>query len=237
MTSAGDLLPRAWLLAEPTSGARLKYSGIEWLGDIPDHWEVRPAKFFFREVNERSARGEEELLSVSHLTGVTPRSSKNVTMFMAASYVGHKLCRKGDLVINTMWAWMGALGVAAQIGIVSPAYAVYRPLPGSPLSPSYAGLLLRTQPYVDEYTCRSTGIQASRLRLYPDHFLSVPVVCPPAAEQREIVERVEMETRDLSAAIAAATNEIELLLEYRTRLIADVVTGQTRRSDRSRGPP
>jgi type I restriction enzyme S subunit len=121
---------------------------------------------------------------------------------------------------------MGALGVAAQTGIVSPAYAVYRPLPGSPLSPSYAGLLLRTQPYVDEYTCRSTGIQASRLRLYPDQFLSVPVVCPPAAEQREIVERVEMETRDLRAAIAAATNEVELLLEYRTRLIADVVTGK-----------
>lgn len=203
-----------------------KYSGIEWLGDIQDHWEVRPAKFFFREVNERSVRGEEELLSVSHLTGVTPRSSKNVTMFMAASYVGHKICRKNDLVINTMWAWMGALGVAAQTGIVSPAYAVYRPLPGSPLSPSYAGLLLRTQPYVDEYTCRSTGIQASRLRLYPDQFLSVPVVCPPAAEQREIVERVERETRDLSAAIAAATNEVELLLEYRTRLIADVVTGR-----------
>jgi type I restriction enzyme S subunit len=204
----------------------VKASGIKWLGDVPANWEIRPAKFFFREVNERSTKGDEELLSVSHLTGVTPRTTKNVTMFMAASYVGHKVCRQGDLVVNTMWAWMGALGVAGQTGLVSPAYAVYRPISGSPLSPSYAGMLLRTQPYVDEYTCRSTGIRSSRLRLYPDRFLSIAIVCPPPDEQREIVERAEGETRGLTAAIAAALGEIDLLLEYRTRLIADVVTGK-----------
>jgi hypothetical protein len=54
--------------------------------------------------------GEEELLSVSHTTGVTPRSQKNVTMFKAESYVGHKVARSNDIVINTMWAWMSALG-------------------------------------------------------------------------------------------------------------------------------
>lgn len=93
---------------------RLKPSGVEWLGDVPEHWDIRPAKYFYREIDERSLTGEEELLSVSHITGVTPRSQKNVTMFMAASYVGHKLCKPGDLVINTMWAWMAALGVARQ---------------------------------------------------------------------------------------------------------------------------
>jgi type I restriction enzyme S subunit len=50
-------------------------------------------------------------------------------MFMAETYVGHKLCRPGDLVINTMWAWMGALGVAGVGGLVSPSYGVYRPIP------------------------------------------------------------------------------------------------------------
>ncbi len=143
---------------------RLKPSGVEWLGDVPEHWEVRPAKRFFHEVDERSVSGEEELLSVSHLTGVTPRSQKNITMFMAESYVGHKMCRSGDLVINTMWAWMAALGVARQTGIVSPAYGVYRPLDKSPLLGSYADLLLRTKPYVAEYLCRSTGVQESRLK-------------------------------------------------------------------------
>ena len=86
------------------ANVRLMPAGVEWLGDIPAHWEVRPAKFFFREVDERSVTGAEELLSVSHITGVTPRSQKNITMFMAASNAGHKICRPGDLVINTMWA-------------------------------------------------------------------------------------------------------------------------------------
>jgi type I restriction enzyme S subunit len=206
--------------------ADLRFSNIEWVGEVPAHWEVRPAKWFYREVNERSERGDEQLMSVSHLTGVTPRSTKNVTMFMAASYVGHKLCRPGDLVINTMWAWMGALGVASKTGIVSPAYGVYRPIVDSPLQPTYADLLLRTRPYIDEYTCRSTGIRSSRLRLYPDRFLTVPIVCPPSTEQRTIVARVTAATRGLETAIAAELREIELLQEFRTSLVADVVTGR-----------
>jgi type I restriction enzyme S subunit len=206
-------------------GRQSRPSGIFWLGEVPADWDVRPAKRYYRETNERSS-GNEQLMSVSHLTGVTPRAQKNVTMFMAASYVGHKLCRPGDLVINTMWAWMGALGIAGEIGIVSPGYGVYRPLPGSALQPAYADLLLRSRPYIDEYTCRSTGIRSSRLRLYPDRFLTIPIVCPPPEEQREIVGRVVEATRDLDAAIAATLREIELLLEYRTSLTADVVTGR-----------
>ena len=205
---------------------RRKASGVEWLGDVPEHWEVKPAKWFFREIDERSVLGEEELLSVSHITGVTPRSEKNITMFMAESYAGHKLCERGDLVINTMWAWMAALGVSQQTGIVSPAYGVYRPRKGSPLSDGYADLLLRTKSYVSEYTCRSTGIRASRLRLYPEQFLRIPLVCPPVEEQQAILERVNSVTHELATGIALAHRNIGLLQEFRTRLIADVITGK-----------
>ena len=82
-------------------------SGIPWLGPIPAHWETERAKWLFHERDERSVTGEEELLSVSHLTGVTPRSEKNVNMFEAETTEGYKLCCSGDLVINTLWAWMG----------------------------------------------------------------------------------------------------------------------------------
>ena len=208
------------------ANVRLKPSGVEWLGEVPEHWDVRPAKRIFREVDERSVTGEEELLSVSHLTGVTPRSQKIITMFMAESYVGHKLCRSGDLVINTMWAWMAALGVARQTGIVSPAYGVYRPLRNSPLLGNYADLLLRTRAYVSEYLCRSTGVQASRLRLYPEQFLRIAMVCPPVGEQQAILDHIGIETAETNRAIAVANREISLLREYRTRLIADVVTGK-----------
>lgn len=205
---------------------RLKSSGVEWLGEVPEHWEVRPAKRYYREIDERTATGTEELLSVSHITGVTPRSQKNVTMFMAESYVGHKLCRAGDLVINTMWAWMSALGVAQQVGIVSPSYAVYRPLTSQAFLPQFVDLLLRTRPYAAEYVCRSTGIRPSRLRLYPEQFLRIPLVCPSASEQRVILEHISSTTKELDRALQYAQREIDLIREYRTRLIADVVTGK-----------
>ena len=205
---------------------RMKASGVDWLGDIPEQWEVRRAKFVFREVDERSTTGGEELLSVSHITGVTPRSQKSITMFKALSYVGHKLCRAGDLVINTMWAWMGALGVSKEIGIVSPSYAVYRPLEPSRLAGEYVDQLLRIPLYVVEYVNRSRGIRSSRLRLYPDQFFCIPLVLPPVEEQRTVAASVRAATSGLDNSISGAERQISLMREYRTRLIADVVTGR-----------
>ena len=187
---------------------------------------MRPAKWYFQEADERSETGSEELLSVSHITGVTPRSEKNITMFKAASNIGHKLCRPGDLVINTMWAWMAALGVAGRAGIVSPSYAVYRPHRSSRLLGAYADLLLRTASYKSEYICRSTGIRSSRLRMYPEEFLRIKLLCPPLEEQRAIVEVVSKESTAARRAIDLAYDELSLLRAYHTRLIADVVTGK-----------
>ena len=86
--------------------APLKDSGVEWLGAVPAHWEVRRAKHFYAESDERSTTGTEELMSVSHKTGVTPRKS-TVTMFKAESNVDYKVCRPGDIAINTMWGVYG----------------------------------------------------------------------------------------------------------------------------------
>ena len=92
-------------------------SGIPSLGDVPAHWDLRRAKFTYHESDQRSYSGVEELMSVSHITGVTPRK-QNVTMFLAQSNEGYKLCQPGDIVVNTMWAYMAALGVARQSGLV-----------------------------------------------------------------------------------------------------------------------
>jgi type I restriction enzyme S subunit len=144
---------------------KLKPSGLSSIVKIPEHWEIKRAKYFFKEIDQRSTSGTEELMSVSHKTGVTARSEKNVTMFMAESYVGHKLCRPGDVVVNTMWAWMAAVGVAKRDGVVSPSYGVYHPRKENDFRSAYLDLLLRTEAYRTEYMRGSRGITTSRLRL------------------------------------------------------------------------
>lgn len=199
-------------------------SKMQWLPPVPEHWDEQRAKVFFREVDERSRTGEEELLSVSHLTGVTPRSQKNVTMFKAASYVGSKLCRPGDIVINTLWAWMAALGASRNVGIVSPAYGVYRPHRADSFNPAYLDYLLRTRAYVAEYIGRSTGIRSSRLRLYPNQFLDIALIQPPRTEQDQIVAYLRAQDAHIARFIKAKRDLIALLYEQKLRIIDHAVT-------------
>lgn len=197
---------------------------MRWLPAVPEHWNEQRAKTFFREVDERSKTGQEELLSVSHLTGVTPRSQKKVTMFKAASYVGSKLCRPGDIVINTLWAWMAALGASRHVGIVSPAYGVYRPHRADSFNPTYLDYLLRTRAYVAEYIGRSTGIQSSRLRLYPNQFLDIALIQPPRPEQDQIVAYLRAQDAHIARFIKTKRDLIKLLTEQKLRIIDHAVT-------------
>ena len=197
---------------------------MRWLPAVPEHWNEQRAKTFFREVDERSKTGQEELLSVSHLTGVTPRSQKNVTMFKAASYVGSKLCHPGDIVINTLWAWMAALGASKHMGIVSPAYGVYRPHHADSFNPAYLDYLLRTRAYVAEYIGRSTGIRSSRLRLYPNQFLDIVLIQPPRREQDQIVAYLRAQDAHIARFIKAKRELINLLTEQKLRIIDHAIT-------------
>ncbi|MCJ2186664.1 restriction endonuclease subunit S [Novosphingobium beihaiensis] len=195
----------------------------DWLPALPRHWELHRAKTSFREVDERSVNGDEELLSVSHKTGVTPRSQKNVTMFMAESYEGHKTCQPGDIVVNTLWAWMAALGTSKHVGIVSPAYGVYRQR-AAMFDPLYLDYLLRTETYRGEYLRSSRGITTSRLRLYPPDFLNIPFIQPPLDEQRLIVRFLDWHSAMTAKLIRAKRRLIALLNEQKQSIIHRAVT-------------
>lgn len=204
----------------------MKDSGVEWIGQIPEHWKVVRAKYLFKEVEERSVLGNEELLSVSHLTGVTPRSEKNVSMFMAEDYSGSKLCKKHDLVMNIMWAWMGALGVSNYDGIVSPAYGVYRQKVANTFNSEYLEYLLKTTKYIEHYNRVSTGLHSSRLRFYGHMFFNMKLGFPCLDEQNEIIASIKNQTSKIELAVENLTNQIEKLKEYKTTLINDAVTGK-----------
>ncbi|RPF35983.1 restriction endonuclease subunit S [Streptomyces sp. TLI_185] len=190
-----------------------------WAGNVPSHWRWSRNKELLAESLSVSPEGTEELLSVSHLTGITPRSEKNVTMTAAESLEGYRLVDAGDLVINTMWAWMGALGVSKQAGIVSPAYGVYRPRPNAAFCPGFYDYLYRSTPYVMEMTRLSRGIWSSRLRIYPDVFLSMAIPVPPLEEQRAIADYLDRETARIDTLIEEQQRLIEMLRERRWSVV------------------
>ena len=212
-----------------TKGVRgkreMKDSSIEWISEIPANWTVKRGKQLFSETNERSETGSEELLTVSHITGVTPRSQKNVNMFMSESLVGYKICHNGDLAANTMWMWQGAIGVSKFHGVISPSYNTYRQKTNDYYF-EYLDYLLRIRPLIDAYTIHSTGITLSRLRLYPDSFLSLYFIVPPITEQKEITDYLDAKCAEIDKLIAKKEQLVKELESYKKSLIYEVVTGK-----------
>ena len=179
------------------------------------------------ETNFRSADGQEELLTVSQYTGVTPRSKKNVTMFQSESLVDYKICEVGDIAANTMWMWAGAVGVSQYHGVISPSYNTYRQKHND-YDYVYLDYMLRIAPLVDEYASLSTGIRASRLRLYPKQFLGIIFPVPPFCEQRDIVEFLDKKTSEIDSLISEKQSLIQDLEAYKKSIIYEVVTGKRR---------
>ena len=135
----------------------------------------------------------------------------------------YKRAAKGDIAYNMMRMWQGSVGVAPVDGLVSPAYVVARPLHG--VEVRYFSNLFRTSAYMSEVDNCSRGIVKDRNRLYWEDFKQIRSPYPPPDEQVALL----MPSRRHScreSAIGRTAQEIDLFREYRTRLIADVVTGK-----------
>ncbi|MHC8392669.1 restriction endonuclease subunit S [Pseudomonas sp. LB3P93] len=204
--------------------AEYKDSGVEWVGETPSHWLLTRNKEIFLERGSLSQNGDETLLTVSHITGVTLRSEKNVNMFMAETMEGYKHCKKGDLVINTMWAWMGALGTANEDGICSPAYGVYAPRRFMPYNPRYFDYLYRTPSAISEMTRNSKGIVSSRLRLYPKDFFQILTALPPYQEQTAIANYLDIKTAQIERQIDLLSQKATQYGKLKQSLINETVT-------------
>lgn len=205
--------------------AEMKDCGIEWIGEIPNHW----ASLNLRNLLvEKSIKGypDEMLLSVVREQGVVPRSydkeeNHNVIPSDLSNY---KLVEEGDFVINKMKAWQGSCGVSNYKGIVSPAYYVYKIT--FPLDKCFFHLLLRSKLYVNFFARYSDGIRVGQWDLSAMKLRSIPIWLPPIDEQHAIVAYIQQMEERINKAIAGIEREIELVKEYKTRLVSDVVTGK-----------
>lgn len=190
-------------------------------------WRSVPAKYLFDEIVDLSDSGTETLLSVSEYFGVSPRAERIDPadhLSRAESLEGYKRCKDGDLVINIMLAWKRALGVTRQDGIVSPAYAVFRPR-AQRIRPQFAHYLLRSDKSVSEFKKYSTGVIDSRLRLYPDVFLSLPVFLPLIDEQDRIANFLDEQTARIDALIAEKERLQAALKEWREAELTRICFG------------
>ena len=203
----------------------MKECDINWIGKIPQDWKVQRGKNLFIEINERSTTGEEVLLTVSHITGVTPRKNKNVNMFMSESLVDYKICHEGDIAANTMWMWQGAIGVSKYYGVISPSYNTYRQKSDT-YDADYLEYLLRIPQLVATYAAHSTGITASRLRLYPQGFFSILFPVPPRKEQQEIAVYLNKKIPQIDQLIIKKEKFVDELKSYKRSLIYEYVTGK-----------
>ena len=204
--------------------APMKDSGIDWLGEIPKHWEVKTNGMLFRQRVEKGSK-ELPLLEVSLNTGVSMENgSTDRKKWTIAEAEKYKLAKRGDIAFNMMRMWQGAVGVVPLDGLTSPAYIVAVPREG--VNSDYYSLLFRTDDYKTEINRHSKGIVPDRNRLYWDSFKQMASLCPPPEEQAAILEYVAAESRKIERGIRVAEREIGLMQELRTALISDAVTGK-----------
>ena len=135
---------------------KMKDSGIEWIGEIPEGWEVSQLKYATRWKSEKGCP-DAPVLSLYRDFGVVPKDSRddnhNVTSLDTSNY---KVVDIGDLVINKMKAWQGSMAVSDYRGIVSPAYHVCS-ITSNKVNKRYLHHLLRNPAYLPEYARLSTG--------------------------------------------------------------------------------
>jgi type I restriction enzyme S subunit len=207
--------------------APMKPSGVEWLGDVPAHWEVKRVASLFRTVAEPGEDGL-PILSVSIHDGVSDKemSEDELDRKVTRSEDKAKYIRvePRDLVYNMMRAWQGAFGTVTTNGMVSPAYIVARPV--SDLSTDYVERLLRTPQAIEQMRRLSRGVTDFRLRLYWDEFKNIRLPVPPSGEVSEMVAGIRVMEASFDRLEAVAQESISLLTERRSALISAAVTGQ-----------
>jgi len=206
---------------------KMKDSGVEWIGKVPEHWEVKKLKYIFKEINDRSETGEEELLSLSKYQGVIPKSSLEERAGMAKTLVGYKKVYQNNLVINKMQAVNGLLAVSKIEGITSPDYSVYRTI-SDKYNIDYYGSLLNQSMYLSEFKKVVTGVMEGFIRLYTDDLYNISVQVPPKEEQKKIVEYIEEQTKKIDHIVTLQQKQIKKLKEYKATLIDSAVTGKVR---------
>ena len=214
---------------------KYKPTGIAWLPEVPEGWEVRKVRQLLTMVS-RKGFPEKQLLSVTREQGVVVRdveSKEENHNFIPDDLSNYKLVEVGDFVINKMKAWQGSYGVSASEGIVSPAYYTCK-LSG--VDRRFFSVAIRSKAYVSFFAQLSKGIRVGQWDLSPMALKEIPFLFPPLATQQSIVAFLGEKCGKIDRWVAAKEREVALLKELKQAMIAEAVTGATKvaRTDTAR---
>ena len=206
---------------------KYKDSGVAWLGAVPEHWEVQRLGSLLQERRETNEDLRvTEVLSVFRERGVIPYAEKgNIGNKKSDDISRYKVVRPNDIVVNSMNVIIGSVGLSNFTGCISPVYYILTRREVRD-HPKYLNAYFQTKPFQRSLIRLGNGILAHRMQIPMELLKCEPFPRPPSEEQTAIVEYLDTQTAKLDAAISAAQREIALIREFRTRLIADVVTGK-----------
>ena len=200
-----------------------KPSHVEWLGDVPAHWEIRRLRNILTGTNERN-RSDLPLLSVVRERGVILRDVTNMEEnhnFIPDDLSNYKVVKGGQFAMNKMKAWQGSYGISKHDGIVSPAYFVFQ-VQG--VSEDYFHAAIRSKAYVPFFAQSSDGVRIGQWDLSQARMREIPFPLPPLPEQRAIVRYLDHVDDRIRRYVSAKEKLIALLEEERQAVIHRAVT-------------
>ena len=200
-----------------------KDSGVEWLGEIPEHWDVsRLGKI----LTPTSIKNQPELplLSITREKGVIMRNDDEEENhnFIPDDLSNYKVLRNGEFGMNKMKAWQGSYGISSFTGIVSPAYYTFITDPN--IVPEFFHLAIRSKLYVSFFGSASDGVRVGQWDLSKDRMKNIPFLIPSIEEQRLIATFLKRKMVQIEEAIGQKQKLIDLLKERRQILIHNAVT-------------
>jgi len=204
-----------------------KPSGVEWLGNVPEHWAVKRLKYT-ASINDEALPEttdpdyEFHYVDIGNVDGAKGIVSTETYSFENAPSRARRVVRDGDTIVSTVRTYLRAIAAIREPEddlIVSTGFAVVRP---RGIDPDYLSYALRSPFFVETVVSRSTGVSYPAINA--PEIGTIPIPIPAAEEQRAIAAFLDRRTQRIDALIEKKERQIELLQEKRTALISHAVT-------------
>lgn len=206
---------------------KYKDSGVEWLGMVPEGWDIGPLKYFVScndEVLSESTPSDYEFdyIDIGGVTLEAGIQAKNTYLFAHAPSRARRKVKQGDVIVSTVRTYLKAIAIVGEKEsscVVSTGFAVLRPKPN--ISTGYLGYLCQSPEFVNKVIVYSNGVSYPAIN--SNSLVSLNVQFPPLFEQQAIVEYLDRETAEMDALISEQEQLIELLKQKRQVLISETV--------------